>query len=148
MPPPPVPLPGRTTIRWSRLVPTILIAALAIGVMQLATGSRHTDAAAAPNEIPASDIDSDHDLGLTVSSKQHQLEIRWNRESAVLANAEKGVMKITDDGITESLPFDQTQLRDGYVAYTPKTNDVNIRLEVTGKEGATKSESIRSVAIP
>jgi hypothetical protein len=57
-------------------------------------------------------------------------------------------MKITDDGITESVPFDQSQLRDGYVAYTPKTSDVSIRLEVTGKDGGTTSESIRSVAIP
>ena len=56
--------------------------------------------------------------------------------------------QITEDGITEALPFDPSQLRDGYVAYTPKTNDVSIRLEVTAKDGSTKSESIRSVAIP
>jgi len=76
------------------------------------------------------------------------LEIRWNRESAAIATSDKAVIKITEDGRTEVVPFDQTQLRDGYVAYTPKTSDVSIRLEVTGKDGATTSESIRSVAIP
>jgi hypothetical protein len=57
-------------------------------------------------------------------------------------------MQITESGITEALAFDQRQLSDGYVAYTPNTNDVSIRLEVTGKDGGTTSESIRSVAIP
>lgn len=166
MPPPPVPLAGHSTIRWSRLAPTVVLAALAIGTLQLATGSKHTVSAAGASEMPVSAsestpseiaqptpaipavTDSDRALGLTVTSKQHQLEIRWNRESAAINGADKGLMKITENGITEALPFDQAQLRDGYVAYTPKTNDVNIRLEVTGKDGATKSESIRSVAIP
>lgn len=161
LPPPPVPLPTESTIRWSRLAPTILLVALAIGTIQLATNSRHPVVAAASSvaEAPAPEATqaalsvlpappSDHFLGLSVTSKQHQLEIRWNRESAAIASADKGQMKITEDGITEALPFDPSQLRDGYVAYTPKTNDVSIRLEVTAKDGSTKSESIRSVAIP
>jgi hypothetical protein len=163
MPPPPVPLTGGQGIRWSRLAPTIVLAAISIGVLQLATNSKHTVAAAGPSENSASEspaantarpeaavpaTPSENALGLSVMSKQHQLEIRWNRESAVIASSDKGVMKITEDGITEALPFEQAQLRDGYVAYTPKTNDVSIRLEVTGKDGGTKSESIRAVAIP
>jgi hypothetical protein len=163
MPPPPVPLAGCPGIRWSRLAPTIVLAAISIAVLQLATSSKHTVAAAGQSETsasgsPASKITlpepaapaapNNNVLGLSVVSKQHQLEIRWNRESASIASSDKGVMKITEDGITEALPFDQSQLRDGYVAYTPKTNDVSIRLEVTGKDGGTKSESIRAVAIP
>lgn len=161
LPPPPVPLPAQSTIRWSRLAPTILLVALAIGTIQLATNSRHPVVAAAnsvtepaapePTQSQPAVLTapvSDQFLGLSVAAKQHQLEIRWNRESAAITSAEKGQMKITEDGITEALPFDPSQLRDGYVAYTPKTNDVSIRLEVTAKDGSTKSESIRSVAIP
>lgn len=146
MPPPPVPLSEGQRIRWSRLAPTVLLAAISIGILQLATSSKHSVAAAGPSDTSSSESPSS--LGLSVTSKQHQLEIRWNRDSAPIAASDKGLMKITEDGITEALPFDQAQLRDGYVAYTPKTNDVSIRLEVTGKDGVTKSESIRAVAIP
>jgi hypothetical protein len=164
MPPLPIPPPDRPAIRWSRLAPTAVLVAISIAVLQLATNSKHTVAAAAPNETSASQTttsetallepvaqtaaSSGPDLGLNVTSKQHQLEIRWNQQSGAIAASDKGVMKITEDGITEALPFDQGQLHDGYVAYTPKTNDVSIRLEVTGKDGGTKSESIRAVAIP
>jgi hypothetical protein len=110
----------------------------------MATNSSRTVAAAPP---PTEAVAA-AGLGLTVTTHSHQLEIRWNRESAVIQASDRGTMKITDDGITESVPFDQSQLRDGYVAYAPKTSDVSIRLEVTGKDGDTTSESIRSVAIP
>ena len=56
-------------------------------------------------------------------------------------------MSITEAGVTEAIPFDPRELREGYVAYTPKTNDVSIRFEVTGKDG-TAAEAIRVVAIP
>jgi len=92
--------------------------------------------------------ETENGLALSVTSRQHQLEIRWNRESAAIAASDQGVMKITDDGITEAVPLDPSQLRDGYVSYTPKTTDVNIRLEVTGRDGGTTSESVRAVAIP
>ena len=160
LPSPPASPTGGSGIRWGRLAPTIVLAAICIGALQLATSSKHSVAAAtetsetaAPEAAPSVPIaqaapTNEHTLGLSVTSRQHQLEIRWNRESAAIATSDKAVIKITEDGRTEVVPFDQTQLRDGYVAYTPKTSDVSIRLEVTGKDGATTSESIRSVAIP
>ena len=87
-------------------------------------------------------------LGLTVTSRPHQLEIRWNRQSAAIAESARGVMKITESGISQVVPFDQRELREGYVAYTPTTSDVSIRFEVTGKDGSTTTDSIRSIAIP
>src|ERR1700722_11329190 len=131
-------------IRWLRLLPTAALVAIGIGALQMATNSSRTVAAAPPPTEAAAAAG----LALSVTTHSHQLEIRWNRESAVIQASDRGTMKITDDGITESVPFDQSQLRDGYVAYTPKTSDVSIRLEVTGKDGDTTSESIRSVAIP
>jgi hypothetical protein len=157
--PAPVPAARGNGIQWLRLLPTAALVAICILALQLATNSNRTTAAApaAPStasEIPTSKApaaaapDNEKGLGLTVMSRQHQLEIRWNRDSAIIAAADQAVMKITEDGITEAVPFDQSQLRDGYVAYTPKTSDVSIRLEVSGKRGGTTSESIRSVAIP
>ena len=87
-------------------------------------------------------------LGLKVATQPHQLEIRWNRAASTIATAMKGSMSISEAGVTESIPFDVQQLRDGYVAYTPKTNDVSVRFEVTGADGVAKTESIRVVAIP
>ena len=156
-PPPPLPRSKGEPIRWSRLAPTVVIAGLAIGTLQLLSNSRHTVAAAPPAgetaSVPARPaapaVPNDQGaLGLQVNSLPRQLEIRWNRASPALAASEGGVMKITENGITESVPFDQAQLRDGYVSYTPKTNDVSVRLEVTDKNGTTTSESIRAVAIP
>ena len=127
-----------------------MLVAIGILVLQLVMNSDHTSAAApaSTETTQASAPGNETALGLTVASRSHQLEIRWNRESATIAAADKGVMRITESGTTEVVPFEQDQLRDGYVAYTPKTNDVSIRLEVTGKDGGTTSESIRSVAIP
>ena len=143
---------SREGIRWSRLLATAALVAIGILALERATNSKRTIAAApasaeaVPYEVNPSAPAAG--LGLTVVSRPHQLEIRWNRQSAVIAASDKGIMQITESGITEALAFDQRQLSDGYVAYTPNTNDVSIRLEVTGKAGDTTSESIRSVAIP
>jgi len=164
---PPEPRSGSREIRWSRLVPTILIAVMAVAVMQLVSkrtvsaASNHPAAIDSPAPAEPASVTppapiapapvapaNDDRLGLRVTQVPHQLEIRWNRDSKIIATCDRGVMKITENGITESVPFDQSQLHDGYVAYTPKTNDVSIRLEVTGKDGATTAESIRSVVIP
>jgi hypothetical protein len=157
----PAPLATGNGIRWLRLLPTAALVAICIVALQLVTNSNHTsDAAVATAESAGSEIHAnvatpdlaqtknENGLGLTVTARQHQLEIRWNRDSQAIAACDKAVMRITDDGITEAVPFEQSQLRDGYVAYSPKTTDVSIRLEVTGKNGGTTSESIRSVAIP
>jgi hypothetical protein len=57
-------------------------------------------------------------------------------------------MRITDGGQTEVIEFEQRQLQDGAVSYTPFTNDVNIRLEIGGPDGGGTTESVRVVAIP
>ena len=159
--PPPPPSSARNEIRWSRLLPTAALVAICVGALQMETNSSRAVAAApSATESAASETstsaalpmamgaETENGLALSVTSRQHQLEIRWNRESAAIAASDQGVMKITDDGITEAVPLDPSQLRDGYVSYTPKTTDVNIRLEVTGRDGGTTSESVRAVAIP
>ena len=133
--------PSKQQIKWSGLLPTAALMVIGLVALQMATNSKQTTTSAAAASVETS-------LGLTVTSRPHQLEIRWNRESEAITASEHGTMRITEAGVTEAVPFDQQQLHDGYVAYTPTTNDVSIRLEVTGKDGGTTSESIRSVAIP
>lgn len=162
---------GGSRIEWSKLVPTIVLAVIGIGALQLATGSKQTVAAApavteraapapeatesaatAPAPVVIEPVastapNSETGLGLSVAVRPQQLNIRWNRQSAAITEAQKGLMRITEAGSTRVVPFDQRQLRDGYLTYITKSNDVNIELEVTGKNGGTTSESVRSVAI-
>jgi hypothetical protein len=130
--------------RWLRLVPTMALAIIMVGAFQRTTDSR---VATAPSHETAQLARGD-DLGLTVMLRSNQLEIRWNKASAAITDSVRSVLKITDDGITEALPFDQGRFQEEFVAYTPKTNDVSIRLEVTSRDGGRTSESVRAVTIP
>ncbi|HEX5227412.1 MAG TPA: hypothetical protein VFW44_06860 [Bryobacteraceae bacterium] len=136
----PSPRTALSQVEWLRLLPTVALAIVLVGAYQsAATWSREP--------APAESNDRTN-LGLTVNSLANLLEIRWNRESRAILASAGGTMKITENGVTETVPIDPAQLRDGYVAYGPKTNDVSIRLEVTGRHGDRTSESVRSVAIP
>lgn len=137
-------------VEWSRLLPTATLAMIMVGVLQLVIDSHHAAALPPSNQSTPPSVESGDrtNLGLTVTALSNQFQIRWNRESRPILASDRGVMRITENGITEAVPFDPAQLRDGYVAYGPKTNDVSIRLEVTGKDGAMTSESVRLVASP
>jgi len=138
-------------VRWFRLLPTMALVVIGIVATQIAWNSRRPatqDPAPAESTSPATSAAYETALGLKVTSQPHQLEIRWNRASSVIAAAARGTLNITEAGVTEAVPFEARELREGYVAYTPKTNDVSIRFEVTGADGAATTESIRVVAIP
>lgn len=141
-------------VRWFRLLPTMALVVIGIVATQIAWNSRRTvsaDSTAAPaSEASASTAPAVYDtpLGLKVNALPHQLEIRWNRAAPTVAAAAKGTLNIAEAGVTEAVPFEPQELREGYVAYTPKTNDVSIRFEVTAADGAVTTESVRVVAIP
>lgn len=138
-------------IQWLRLLPTTVLVTILIGALQLVRDSRHTVAAATDttDTAGAPAISSDEmRLGLQVTSDANLFEIRWNGQSATIAASDRGEMKITAEGITESVPLGKAELGEGYVAYGPKTKDVSIRLEVVGKDGVTTSESVRAITIP
>jgi hypothetical protein len=149
-------VPATGNVRWSRLLPTIVLVVVAIVLTQMAWSSRGTTSANSAPESetaepkPASTTPSNYEtaLGLKVIAPPHQLEIRWNRAAPAIASAVKGTLSISEAGVTEAIPFDPQELREGYVAYTPKTNDVSIRFEVSGATGAATTESVRVVAIP
>jgi hypothetical protein len=160
---PPVP-PGprvsglrREGIRWSHLLPTAALVVIGICAIQIATSPKHAVAAsqsqvAGANQSEASfgpaPTNTPGVLGLTVTARPRQLEVRWNSESPSIKESERGVMKITEAGVTQVIPISERELRDGYVSYTPTTNDVRIAFDVTSQGGKTVTESIRAVAIP
>jgi hypothetical protein len=138
--------PFAQPIPWMRLLPTVALCILGVAFVALAldagwVGSRKPSA-------PEIGGVYDSPLGLRVSSRSKQLEVRWIHDSSTIRSADRGLMKIFDGEITEDVHFDQRQLKDGYVAYVPSTNDVTIRLEVHGSDGSTIAESVRSIATP
>ncbi len=140
------------SVRWSRLWPTAVLVVTGVIVTQIAWHSKGTASAnSTPSVQAAAPSTADTyatPLGLKVTSQPHQLEIRWNRAASAVVAASKGSLSISEAGVTEAVPFGPQELQEGYVAYTPKTNDVSIRFQVTGADGAAITESIRVVAIP
>ena len=80
--------------------------------------------------------------------RKQQVEIRWDHDSRAALGADKALMRITEGELTELIPLDGRDLRDGFIAYTPMTNDVLIRFEVSQRDGSSVTESARVVAIP
>ena len=129
---------------WLRLLPTFALFALVTAGTQMLWLSRPAEA----TQMAEMTTDDSSPLGLKVTIRPQQLQIRWNQRSAPILAAEKAVLRITEGNVTEKILFDHEELRDGYVAYAPKTNDVYIRLEVNGPDGNSTPESVRVVAIP
>ena len=143
-------------IRWSHLLPTAALVVIGICAIQIATSPKHSVSAAPAQSLSGaseasfgpSSSNVPGVLGLNVTARPRQLEVRWNSEADSIKQSERGVMKITDNGVTQVIPISERELRDGYVAYTPTTNDVRITFDVTTPGGKTVTESIRAVAIP
>src|SRR5581483_8162997 len=89
---------GKTTagIRWWQLLPTAALFTLGTIAAQTAL-----------------DRNGNPDLGLKVTTLQHQLQIRWDRTAKTIQQAERGEMRITEGEATEVIPIEQRQLLDG-----------------------------------
>ena len=133
-------------IRWWQLLPTAALFTLGTIVAQSALD--HTTISA----NSANDITAGYQApsGLKVTAAPHQLQIRWNRDSKIILAAEEGEIRIAEGDVvvTQVIPIDKRQLLNGYIAYTPLTNDVSILFEVKAADGSTTTESVRAVAIP
>jgi hypothetical protein len=127
---------------WMPLLATTALFSIATAGVILRSESRHSAAASVEHTVQQSQ------LGLKVASHKQQVDIRWDHECPAIVHADKGIMKVTEGEMSEVIPLDRRDLRDGSVSYSPMTNDVRIRLEVMEPDGATVSESARVVAIP
>jgi hypothetical protein len=128
-----------------RLLTTTALFSIGTAAVLAGLDSRHPATAAANVQATAG---YESPLGLKVTSRKQQLEIRWDHALGAVLNGGKGVIKITEGEVTELIPMDRNDLQDGYVSYTPMTNDVRIRFEVNQADGTSVTESARVVAIP
>ncbi|MFB3827759.1 MAG: TonB family protein [Bryobacteraceae bacterium] len=82
-------------------------------------------------------------LALRVERNAGQLVLTWNRDTELIKTASRGVLSISDGDRKENVEIDLAQLRNGSVVYSPFTNDVSFRLEVTAAKGGNVSEYVR-----
>jgi hypothetical protein len=130
--------------RWLRLIPTIGVAMFSIFLAGFILDVQKTQGAKTMSE-PSADFSP---LGLKVTSQPQQVQILWNHAASAIHDAATATIRISDGDVSESVPFDGRQLQDGALVYRPRTNDVNIRMEVHEQDGRQVSESLRVVAIP
>jgi hypothetical protein len=98
-----------------------------------------------PAAHPAS-VDTALPLKLSVTEKQTQLEVTWDRNSPAITQARRGVLSILDGANRRELELSGAQLRNGRVLYSRLSGDVNLRLEVFSDGQGSVNESIRIVS--
>jgi hypothetical protein len=133
-------------VTWMRLLATTALFSIATGAMLITLDSNH---AATPITAPAKTAaEYRSPLGLRVTTRKQQVDIRWDHDSVAALKSGKGLLKIVEGQMAKLIPLDSRDLQDGYVSYTPLTNDVWVRLEVTRADGTSVSESARVVVVP
>ncbi len=86
------------------------------------------------------------ELTLRVEPSGTDLLLTWNKNSTAIGNASHGVLSINDGERHENYDMDGGQLQTGSIVYTPASNDVSFKMEVTGKDQTkTVTESVRSL---
>jgi protein TonB len=100
-----------------------------------------------PRAVERSAAVEQDSLSLRVERNAGQLLLSWNRESAAIRNAQRAILSILDGDHKEDVELVLAQLRSGSIVYSPITNDVAFRLEVTNlQQGKSLSESVRVLA--
>jgi len=135
-------------ISWMGLLTTTAVFSVVTGAVVVGFDSKHPTSAAASTTVETASATSQSPLGLRVTSRKQQVEIRWDHNSRPVTNASKAVMKITEGETTELIRLDHRDLQDGFVSYTPMTKEVQVRFVVIAPDGTSVSESARVVAIP
>lgn len=77
-----------------------------------------------------------------------QWTLTWNRDAQAVAQARRGVLSITDGDHLVDTELDVSQIKNGSVIYSPITNDIGFRLEVSPATGPSLSTSVRGRARP
>jgi hypothetical protein len=134
----------RERISWMRLFTTAALFTIATGAILIAWDSNQSNSPTAA----VAETEAEHQslLGLRVTTRKQQLDIRWDHDLVARLQSSKGLMRITEGEMTKLIPLDARDLQDGSVSYAPLTNDVRVRFEVTCGDGTLVTESERVVA--
>ncbi len=79
-------------------------------------------------------------VSLRARRQNGDLELTWDRTSAVVRAATSGTLFVEDGDVRLEIPLDAAQVRGGSVLYVPSTDRIQLQLTVTTPErGATES---------
>lgn len=112
----------------------ILGVALGLSVGHLMGIIQRTRAAAVP-------VDA-YQLDLAVTPSGDTLQLKWNRNAAVLARARSAVLSIQDGQYSNRLNIDPRDLAGGTLFYRNVTGEVNFKLEVFTGERSSLCETL------
>lgn len=103
----------------------------------------------APNN-PASggktELSGDSGLGLHLDRSGTDWRLSWDPNSAAILRATHGQLLISDGTLNKTVDLDASDLKSGTIIYSPLTDDVVLRLQVSSDDSAQPiSESIRVV---
>jgi len=105
---------------WIPLSFVFLLFGVLIGFMaSMSWGSKSASSAAA-----------DFSLGLTVAKSDDNLSVKWDRQSAAVKSAQRGLLEIEDGGYTKPVDLDAAQLQNGSIIYRNSSGTVRFRLTV------------------
>jgi hypothetical protein len=83
-------------------------------------------------------------VSLKVQPEADGLLLSWDRNSTLVASADRATLTITDGSRTEDVDLDLNYFRGGRIRYQPIGRDVRFRLLVSNqKEGRYAVESVR-----
>jgi proteasome lid subunit RPN8/RPN11 len=136
--------PAQKSRRWWVAGLCVLLAsAMCVWVYQMrnlwlpavTSSAKTTPAATAPPPAVHSDI------GLTVTEKEKELHIRWDRNSPTVRNAVSGFLSIIDGDVSRTVSLDQDHLQSGSVIYIRKAEAVDLSLTLQPANGPPLKEA-------
>jgi len=81
-------------------------------------------------------------LSLTVSKNDDDLTVKWNRESAAIRGAQRGVLEIQDGGFSKPVDLDAVHLQTGSIIYHNTSKSVQFRFTVYENARLTVVETL------
>ena len=132
----PPPSPWKKRLGWAALV----IALLALG---LAVGTQFSTHQAINVPGTATSGGDPYSLNLRASRVDDNILVKWDKDSAAVKNASKGLLTITEGPDSKAVQMDPAQLMNGSVLYRHVAPLIVFKLEVFVKEQRSIVETLR-----
>jgi len=101
------------------------------------------------NRKPAGVDRAESKLALQAKIEGQLMHVVWDRNAPILQAAGRGVLSIRDGSQLRNITLSADQLRDANdIVYSPSTNEVELRLELTGAKISKQSQSVLVVLGP
>ncbi len=85
---------------------------------------------------------SEYSLGLSATTRNDNVLVRWNRESPVIRAAEHGRLNIKDGSYNKLVELDSGALQTGSVMYPPVSANVTLEFQISLKGSTTVVERL------